>query len=368
MKRAGAALVDAWRAEVQRLGYAEDPAQRTCIGRFARLLDDLEDRARRRGPIARLAERLGRRPAPPRGIYLWGGVGRGKTFLMDLFYRAVPGGSKERVHFHRFMLSVHRELAALKSEPDPLALVAAGVASRASVLCFDELYVGDVADAMVLARLFRLVIDRGVVLVFTSNTEPAGLYPHGLQRERFLAAIEMIERHCEVCHIDDGVDYRLRTLRETATYLCPHDENTDASLERTFRRLAGDEPVDGAPLSVLGRSIPVRLASEGVAWFGFDDLCRGPRSKADYAELSRCYHTLVISDVPLLGVDSEDPARRFIELVDELYDRRVNVLMSAAAPPDVLYRGRRLGHAFTRTASRLHEFADPGYMAQEHRP
>ncbi len=370
MSRAGTDLPTAYEAELDRLGYAPDDAQRYGIDRLQRLLDDLRARERRPGGFAdRVRQWFGRTQAEPvRGLYLWGGVGRGKTFLMDLFFRAVPAGGARRVHFHRFMLSIHRQLHARKHTEDPLALVANDLSRDLAVLCFDELFVADITDAMVLARLFRILTDNGVALVFTSNAEPRHLYRDGLQRERFLPAIELIESRCEVINIDGGTDYRLLTLTSSQTYLTPHDAEADRVLDETFRRLVGDEPVDDAPLEVLGREIPVRLAGEGVCWFDFSALCEGPRSKADYAELSRFFHTLLISDVPLLGVDGDDPARRFVELVDELYDRRVNVLVSAAAPAESLYRGQRLAHAFERTASRLREFANPEYMAAGHRP
>ena len=370
MKSLGADLALAYEAELERLGYQPDDAQRYCVDRLQRLLDEQRSRERASpGLFDRVRRWFGKsQPEPVRGLYLWGGVGRGKTFLMDLFFRAVPGDGARRVHFHRFMLSIHRELHARKHAEDPLALVANDLSRGLRVLCFDELFVSDITDAMVLARLFRILTDNGVALVFTSNTEPRNLYRDGLQRERFLPAIELIESRCEVINMDGGTDYRLLTLTSSKTYLTPHDAEADRTLEATFRRLAGDEPVNDEALEVLGREIPVRLAGEGVCWFNFSALCEGPRSKADYAELSRFFHTLLISDIPLLGVDGDDPARRFVELVDELYDRRVNVLVSAAAPAESLYRGRRLAHAFERTASRLREFANPEYMAAEHRP
>lgn len=361
-------LRQAYQAELARLGYQADEAQRQCIEELERLRLALAARRARSGPWQRLGRWFGRRPEPVRGLYLWGGVGRGKTFLMDLFYRSVAGEGAERVHFHRFMLSIHRQLAARKHVSDPLAEVAGDIGRRLQVLCFDELFVADITDAMVLARLFHILVDHGVTLVFTSNTEPRNLYRDGLQRERFLPAIALIEANCQVINMDAGTDYRLRTLASSQTYRVPHDAAADEALAAVFHRVAGDEPVDDAPLDVLGRSIPVRLAAEGVCWFDFADLCEGPRSKADYTELSRFYHTVLISDIPLLGIDGDDAARRFVELVDELYDRRVNVLVSAAAPAESLYRGRRMAHAFQRTVSRLREFASPDYLAAEHRP
>ncbi len=370
MSGGGTDLNAAYHEELERLGYRADDAQLYCLTRLQRLLDEIVERESRQVSLVERARRwLGRRQAAPvRGLYLWGGVGRGKTFLMDLFFRAVAGRGGRRVHFHRFMLSIHRALHEHKHAEDPLALVANELSNGLTVLCFDELFVADITDAMVLARLFQLLTDNGVALVFTSNTEPKNLYRDGLQRERFLPAIELIESCCEVINVDGGTDYRLLTLTSSQTYLTPHDAAADLTLTRTFHRLAGDEPVDESPLLVLGREIPVRLAGEGVCWFDFRDLCDGPRSKADYAEISRYFNTILVSDIPLLGVRGEDPARRFIELIDELYDRRVNVLVSAAAPPETLYRGKRLAHAFERTASRLREFANPEYMAAGHRP
>ncbi|KAA3623552.1 MAG: AFG1 family ATPase [Proteobacteria bacterium] len=361
-----------YQAELAALGYREDAAQLACLDRVQRLVDEVAARQRARegsGLFARFARRLkGTGSSATRGLYLWGGVGRGKTFLMDLLFRAIPGERKKRVHFHRFMLSIHRNLHQRKSAQDPLALVARDIAAGLDVLCFDELFVADITDAMVLARLFHLLVDDGVALVFTSNTEPKNLYLDGLQRERFVPAIRLLERHCEIVNMDGGVDYRLRTLQSAETYLTPHDAEADRLLGETFDRLARDEPVADDSIRVLGRDIPVRRVSEGVCWFEFRDICEGPRSKADYAELSRFFHTLLISDIPLLGVKGDDPARRFVELIDELYDRRVNVLVSAAALPDSLYQGDRLAHGFQRTASRLREFASPEYMALEHRP
>lgn len=354
--------------EINQLGYCVDDAQLDAVIRLQRILDDLARRNANKGLAGRFRRWLKGSEAPVRGVYLWGGVGRGKTFLMDLFYRSIPTDKCRRVHFHRFMLEIHRELNERKSQSNPLDAIAADIAADASILCFDELFVADIMDAMVLARLFKVLVERGVVLVFTSNTHPANLYRDGLQRERFLPAIKLIESHCEVFNLDGGVDYRLKTLQSANAYLCPHDDVAEQTLKVLFYKLCGDEPVDDQPLELNGRQIPVRMASEGICWFEFDGLCVGPRSKADYTELSRFYHTLLVSDIPLLGVDGDDPARRFIELIDELYDRRVNVLVSAATRPELLYRGKRLTHAFERTASRLREFSSDAYMASSHRP
>lgn len=361
-------LEPAYLSEVRARGYRRDPAQLALATEFERLGGELARRehAARRFPN-RLISRLRRAP-PVRGVYAWGGVGRGKTFLMDLFFDRLPIAAKRRAHFHRFMLSVHRDLNRLKSTKDPLREVAGDLAADARCLCLDELFVEDITDAMVLAGLFRELIGRGVALVFTSNSEPGDLYRDGLQRERFLPAIELLRRHCVVHHLDGGTDHRLRALESTRAYLCPHDAAAQAALDALFTRLSGGRGVSTAPLHVAGRELPLCRSSEGVAWFEFADLCEGPRSKADYTELSRLFNTVIVSGVPLLGASDDAAARRFIELVDELYDRRVNVVVSAAAPPRELYRGRRLRRAFERTASRLREFGDPRYLGMPHRP
>ncbi len=363
-------MLAAYRREIEVLGYRADPAQLAVVAEFQRLADALAAPGApgTGGVWGRLKSWIAEPPPPPRGIYLWGGVGRGKTFLMDLFFRLAPVTRKRRVHFHRFMLEVHRGLHALKSKPDPVDRVAADLADAAELLCFDELFVEDITDAMVLGRLFRGLLQRGVVLVFTSNARIDELYRDGLQRERFLPAIDLLQRHCVTVSLDGDTDYRLRALESANTYLVPHDAEAERRLAELFDRVAGDEAVSTAPIEVLGREIPVRRAAEGVCWFEFSALCEGPRSKADFAELSRFFHTVLIGDVPVLGVESQDPARRFIELVDELYDRRVNVVLSAAAAPEALYAGRRLAAAFERTASRLREFTSPRYMATQHRP
>jgi cell division protein ZapE len=351
-------------------GFQPDPAQVAAVAR----LDDLRRRllASRRtasGVGARAARKLlGVNPVKAaRGLYLWGGVGRGKTWLMDLFHQSLPFPERRRRHFHRFMYDVHRELKALRSREDPLAAVADRVAKEAQVLCFDELYVTDIADAMILGTLFGALIERGVTLVITSNLRPDRLYEGGLQRERFLPAIRLLERHTEVLAVDGGVDYRLRQLREAGTYLMISDPATPSHLEALFLELA-DGPGDaGGTLEIGGRRIPVVRESENVAWFEFAALCEGPRSQNDYIEIAREYQSVLVANVPVLDAEADNAARRFIALVDELYDRNVNLVVSAAAPADALYRGERLRGAFERTASRLAEMQSEKYLAREHR-
>jgi cell division protein ZapE len=320
----------------------------------------------------RLLSRLTSRGAvakPPRGVYLWGGVGRGKTWLMDLFFQSLPFEQKRRSHFHRFMHDVHADLRQHRDTPDPLALVAARIAGRARVLCFDELFVTDIADAMLLGGLFKHLTEHGVALVITSNVRPRDLYREGLQRQRFLPAIALLEQHLDVLNVDGGTDYRLRHLTEAPIYVVAGGgADADARLAGIYDDLSdGDSDSDGF-VRIEGREIPVRRESENVIWFEFAALCDGPRSQNDYIEIAREYQTVIVSNVPTFSAQQDDAARRFIALVDEFYDRSVKLVVSAAAPADALYRGERLAFAFERTASRLTEMQSEEYLSQEHRP
>src|SRR5512139_758646 len=300
-----------------------------------------------------------------RGIYLWGGVGRGKTFLMDLFHAhlRVPG---QRHHFHRFMKDVHGRLALMRDTEEPLAVVAAEYARDHRVLCLDELFVSDIADAMILGGLFAALDARGVTLVFTSNAPPSELYRDGLQRSRFLPAIALIERCTETVNVDAGNDYRLRQLEKAPLYLDSADEFADAALALRFEEIAGEPGTAGGVLEVEGRAIPVRRRGAGVIWFDFEAICLGPRSASDYVEIARDFHTVLVSGVPVFEDGANDPARRFIALVDEFYDRSVKLVLSAGAPADTLYRGERLSFEFERTRSRLAEMQTREYLARPH--
>jgi cell division protein ZapE len=306
--------------------------------------------------------------APPRrGIYLWGGVGRGKTMLVDWFYESLPIARRERSHFYHFMRQVHAELRSVSRRPRPLESVAQRLAARAQVICLDEFFVADIADAMILHGLFAGLLRRGVTLLATSNTSPDDLYRGGLQRERFLPAIDLLRANIDVIHLDGGVDYRLRQLEKAPTYLDSTDAGTDEQLQGRFAALAGDSPPSAAALLVEGRDIAARATGPGMAWFEFGALCDGPRSQNDYIELARLYHTVFISNIPVFGRTDEDAARRFIMLIDEFYDRGVKIVVSAAAAPAALYRGERLGQEFQRAASRLVEMQSQRYLAAEHR-
>jgi cell division protein ZapE len=306
--------------------------------------------------------------APQRGLYLWGGVGRGKTMLMDWFYESLPFSRRERSHFYRFMRHVHAQLRAVTQRTQPLEVVAQRLAKTARVICLDEFFVADIADAMILAGLFEGLFRRGVTLVATSNTPPQELYKDGLQRERFLPAIELLRQHVDVVHLDGGVDHRLRRLEQAPTYLDSGREDTTAKLQQLFAALAGGAVSGPAKLSVEDRDIAAEATGPGMAWFEFNELCEGPRSQNDYIELARAYHTVFISNIPTFTRANEDAARRFIMLIDEFYDRGVNIVVSAAAAPAQLYRGERLQFEFQRAASRLIEMQTQHYLAGEHRP
>ncbi len=338
------------------------------------LLDDLRDSllassrstGERLRALAPWLPRLAREPR--RGLYLWGGVGRGKTMLMDWFYESLGFPRRERSHFYRFMRRVHAELRTVAGRTQPLETVASRLARRARIICLDEFFVADIADAMILGALFESLFRRGVTLIATSNTAPQELYRDGLQRERFLPAVELIQKHAQVLHLDGGIDYRLRRLEQAPTYFDSTLPDTAPRLLRSFAALAGDSAAGPETLVVEDRGIPARATGAGMAWFEFGDLFDGPRSQNDYIELARLYHTIFISNIPPFTDHDDDAARRFIAAVDEFYDRGVKLVVSAAAAADALYRGERLRLEFQRASSRLVEMQTLRYLASEHRP
>ena len=363
-------LREAYSRQLNERGFGEDRAQLAALQRLedlrSRLIGAHSDRPIGRRLLRRLTDRL---PRPPeRGLYLWGPVGRGKTWLMDLFFHSLPLPERRRRHFHRFMHEAHGELKALRDVDSPLEIVAERIARETRVLCFDELFVTDIADAMILGGLFQGLFRRGVTLVATSNCPPAELYRNGLQRQRFVPAIRLIERHTEVLAIDGGSDYRLRQLTQAGTYLASADSATPERLRALFAQLCEHEDSLGGSIEIEGRPIAVVRQSDRVVWFDFQALCDGPRSQEDYIEIARDYPAVIISDVPLLEERRNDEARRFIALVDELYDRGVKLVVSAAATPHELYRGERLRFEFQRTASRLVEMRSEEYLARAHLP
>jgi len=361
--------LELYRARVASGALAADPAQEKMVAALQRLHDDLvrapePARGWRRG----VAKLLGQRAHPKRGLYLWGGVGRGKTLMMDLFFGSLPFRDKLRRHFHRFMADVHEHLKELGEREDPLELVADRIAAEARIICFDELVVTDIADAMIHGTLFAALFERGVTLAATSNIEPGQLYRDGLQRQRFLPTIELLGEHCEVLHVDGAIDYRLRVLERADVYQMPSGPAADAHLTEYFDAIAPDEGDHGGALEVLGRPIDYVRAADGVIWFDFAAICDGPRSQDDYIELSRLYQTVLVSNVPRFDALLENQARRFIALVDEFYDRRVKLILSAAARVVELYSGEKLRQDFERTRSRLIEMQTHDYLASPHRP
>jgi cell division protein ZapE len=352
-------------------GHTLDESQRAALVR----LEDLRRRMLARERAGSLIERGlsllpgARRVQPLRGLWLWGAVGRGKTFLVDQFFAELPAAAKRREHFHRFMQGAHAGLRRHRDEPSPLARVADDIARAARILCLDEFTVGDVADAMILGTLLEALFRQGVALVATSNLPPQELYRGGLQRERFLPAIALIEKHCRVQELDGGADYRLRLLERAALFLGPGETDADGRLAAEFERIADSDVDRNARLEVNGRRIRARREADDLAWFDFRELCEGPRAAADYIELARCYHTVFVSGVPVMDASRDDAARRFITMVDEFYDRGVKLFLSAAADaPEALYRGERLAFEFRRTASRLTEMQGRAYLARPHRP
>ncbi len=369
----GGPLRDLYLRQVAERGFREDPVQLAVIDKLQDLRQRLiESRSNGEGPslFGRLLRGLGRSSPrqPEKGLYLWGGVGRGKTWMMDLFVQSLPFTQVRRRHFHRFMHDVHAELKTLRNQEEPLERVADSIAQDTRVLCFDELFVTDIADAMILGGLFDGLFRRGVTLVATSNVPPRELYKEGLQRQRFIPAIELIERQVEVIAVMGATDYRLRQLTQAGTYLSSSAPETTRSLELLFEELAGRGARTNGVIEIEGRPIPVVRESDGAVWFDFPAICAGPRSQDDYIEIAREYQSVVVSNVPTFDALREDEARRFIALVDELYDRNVNLIISAAAGPTELYRGDRLTFPFQRTASRLIEMQSEEYLAREHRP
>jgi len=352
-----------YRAGVLAGMWQDDPAQAGALAAFDRLWRELGEAS-----TPSLWQRLRRRDVQSaRGIYLWGRVGRGKTFLCDLFFEAAPLVAKRRVHFHRFMQGVHAQLRTLEGHSDPLVDVAARIAEQVRLLVLDEFFVGDIGDAMILGNLLRALFERGVVLVTTSNTQPAQLYKEGLQRERFLPAIALIEQHCEIVELVSPQDWRLRALKQAPVYYTPPGATAERALLAAFNRVARGQVQHDFVLALNGRELVARQEAHGVIWFAFDVLCEGPRAVADYIELAKAYHTILVSNVPQFTPQTDDAARRFIELVDEVYDRGVNLVLSAAAPIIDLYDGERLRAEFARTESRLIEMQSADYLAREHR-
>jgi cell division protein ZapE len=340
-------------------GYSSDAAQNAAIERLQLMADAwLARKSRRSNPLKKLLLKTDM----PRSIWLWGGVGRGKSFLMDCYYEAVPLQRKTRLHFHEFMRGVHRELGELKGMPDPLVEVAKRVAQRYRLICFDEFHISDIADAMILERLLRALFDNGVAFVMTSNYTPDKLYPEGLHRDRVLPAIALLNQHCDLVNVDAGVDYRHRSLEKMPTFYYPLSPSASESLRIAFDAVAEAKEGD-LVLNIASREIRALRRAGGVAWFDFKTLCGGPRSQTDYLEIAERFHTVVLSDVPEMGANMASEARRFVWLIDVFYDQRVKLLISAACAPEGLYTSGVMVNEFSRTVSRITEMQTAEYLA-----
>jgi cell division protein ZapE len=345
-------------------GFTADPGQRRVVDLLEALYQVLLARKRQRSPLSRLLGRSSTQPVT--GLYLWGGVGRGKTMLMDLFCESLPAEDRLRMHFHRFMQRVHQQLHELGGVPNPLEIVAQRFAEESRVLCFDEFFVSDIGDAMILGELMQQLFQRGVTLVATSNVEPDRLYENGLQRRRFLPAIELLKQHTRVHEMETEVDYRLRVLERAEIYHSPLDAAAQRGLERSFSALAPETGQQDVVLEIENRPIRACRVADDVAWFEFSELCEGPRSQNDYIELARIFHAVLVSNVRRFSSRDENAARRFISLVDEFYDHNVKLIISAEVPILQLYAGERLRFEFARTESRLLEMQSHEYLGRTH--
>ena len=364
-----ATVLELYQEALKKRGFERDDTQYSAVLRLQNLFEAWSNYKQKRSTALR---RLVVHPELPRGIYLWGSVGRGKTFLMDSFYRCLPLERKRRVHFHHFMRDVHRELEELKGTANPLDALADRIAKRYRLICFDEVAVSDVADAMILGRLFTRTMDRGVVYCMTSNYHPDELYKGGLKREDFLPVIEVLKQRLDVVRVDGAVDYRKRALQQVKVYHSPLTPETDRALMEAFKQIAEVEEEDHE-LDVEGRVIPYRHRAAGVVWFDFKVICGWGRSQNDYIDLCRRFHTIIVSGVPRMGLERADEARRFTLLVDVLYDERVKLIVSAESPPDeLLVRGagtvdsqlQAMIFQFDRTTSRLAEMQTQEYLDQ----
>ncbi|NVK00802.1 MAG: AFG1 family ATPase [Oceanospirillaceae bacterium] len=364
-----------YKKDLQRDDFSYDATQEMAVNHLQRLFDELvaAENGPKRSGISRLTAKMklgkAKSIAPIKGLYFWGGVGRGKTYLMDTFYDTLPFERKMRTHFHRFMQRVHQELKALDGTKNPLTTIADKYAAETRIICFDEFFVSDITDAMILGSLLQELFARGVSLVATSNIVPDGLYKDGLQRARFLPAIDLLNKYTEVVNVDSGIDYRLRTLEQAELYHWPLDAQADVSLNSSFESLAPDleELEENVKIEINNRHILARKACEDVIWFDFDAICEGARSQNDYIELAKLYHAVLLSNVPQLGRARDDAARRFINLVDEFYDSGVKLIISAEKPIHEIYTEGKLNFEIERTKSRLLEMQSTEYLAREHR-
>jgi len=365
--------IEKYNVDLKQDGFQYDAAQENAVKCLQRLFDDLKNKPI---PVSGFKKVLNRwkktytkqQPSTIKGLYFWGGVGRGKTYLVDTFYDCLPFNNKTRVHFHRFMHRVHEELKTLHGQADPLKIIAERFSQETCIICFDEFFVSDITDAMILGTLFEELFARNVILVATSNIIPDELYRNGLQRERFMPAIRLINEHCDIVNVDSGVDYRLRTLEQAEIYHCPLDDQATTNLNQYFKQLSCEEGVSGKNIEINNRQLNTIQESDGVVYFEFSVLCESARSQGDYMEISKLYHTVLLANVTKMTMDHEDTTRRFIALVDEFYERNVKLIISAEVVLERLYSGERLSFEFKRCLSRLQEMQSHTYLASEHLP
>ncbi|MEZ9057133.1 cell division protein ZapE [Vibrio pelagius] len=362
--------VKKYEQDIKEHGFQRDPAQEQAVQALDQLFHQFQEYQNAPVPqLTRFQKLMGKKPqlpTPPKGLYFWGGVGRGKTYLMDTFCDALPTSRKMRVHFHRFMYRVHDELKALGEVSDPLPLVADKFKQETDIICFDEFFVSDITDAMILGTLFQELFARNVILVATSNIPPEDLYRNGLQRARFLPAIKLIQENCRILNVDSGVDYRLRTLEQAEIYHYPLDAQADINLRTYYQQLVGEAKEVLTQIEVNHRQLDVVEASDGVLHGTFAQLCQSARSQNDYIELSKIYHTVLLAEVKQMNATSDDAARRFIALVDEFYERNVKLIISADVALEELYTHGQLEFEFKRCQSRLIEMQSHDYLAKEH--
>ncbi len=352
-----------YQKELQVRGFQSDPAQLRAIDALERCANEWAAYKEKR---SNKFKKLINRPPIPRGVYMYGGVGRGKSFLMDCFFDAVPIQRKTRLHFHEFMREVHRELRELQGTVNPLDVLGKQISQRYKLICFDEFHVADITDAMILHRLLDALFDNGVGFVTTSNFKPDDLYPNGMHRDRIMPAIALLNQELDVINVDNGTDYRRRTLEQVDLYHCPMGEQADAAMTDAFNRLA-ECPDENPVLHIEAREIKARRRAGGVVWFDFKEICGGPRSQNDYLEIATQFHTVLLSDVPYMPVRRAAEARRFTWLIDVLYDRRVKLILSAEVAPEALYTEGPMAHEFPRTVSRLNEMQSAEFLALERR-
>ena len=365
--------IDKYKQDLSSDDFLFDVAQENAVKHLQRLYEDLLPKPLEVSSFKKVLNSWKKvykknKQQPIKGLYFWGGVGRGKTYLVDTFYDCLPFDNKMRVHFHRFMHRVHQELKGLTGQSDPLKIIAKKFASETRIICFDEFFVSDITDAMILGSLFEELFSHGVILVATSNIIPDELYRNGLQRERFLPAIKLINEFTEIVNVDSGVDYRLRTLEQAEIYHYPLDQQADENLHRYFSQLSYETGKENVDIEINNRQLRTVRVSDGVVYFDFSVLCESARSQSDYMEISQLYHTVLMANVKQMGQETDDSTRRFIALVDEFYERNVKLIMSAETPLEELYRGGNLAFEFKRCLSRLQEMQSHDYLASEHLP